>query len=372
MSCNIIYAKDFLTLQDAVNAALGGTPEDAVNVVRQAQKLLIINPGDYELGAPLKIYSASGLHIQAYGARIRAAVDMDALIDMTGSAYCTFSGAWLKTAPTVTVQKMLWLRNNHALAARSTTMNKIEDLVIEDRYVTGIWVGELGDATQCDSTVIQGVAMNGGWTKGNETLWQHGLRVGTGIFANCLLNAARDMVLSRHRYNLYVHATQIGADNINFAAAEWDVVAESTGYVSLRNSRSEESEGLWNSMGSARFPVNHTIEDVDVRGERTPAHGRVIHMQKGGTLRANQVRFMGVPAHINPTIAAYPPPGTSETPDTPFTIITEGLTMTGNPNAPVQSMFTTEPNRPVKIRATACTRVLASGITGNQVDYMVG
>jgi hypothetical protein len=147
----------------AVAACIPNT--SPVTTARYAKRALYI-PGGYYMTnttALLSLTSVIGLRVLTdgpYATIFRADASMESIVDLNGIAHCHFDGFTCQSKSngndaSVVVQKPFKMYWDNTTAARSTTDNRFEAIIVSDcRFVRGTQIGLDGSGLQCDSTQI--------------------------------------------------------------------------------------------------------------------------------------------------------------------------------------------------------------------------
>lgn len=313
-----IYSEDYDTLQDAIDAAVGGTPAEGVNGLRWATRPLIIKPGVY-IVEPLRFYGVHGLHIFAYGAILQIEDNADVIVDMAGCIQCSIQGLSVAAIGSATAQIGFKLAEDAAKASIGATQVRLINCAVGGRYVTGYQIGE-GNA-QCDSMSLYHCVAGGGWMPGEEVLWQYGLRVGDSSWGNNLQHSAYSFYASHNRYQVAVLASELGLFGGGFSYCESDFLLGVASYATIEGIRSEGAERLLESSGAGAYPANVSLRDILWNAQNIAEDGRYVVWHKPGTLIMDNISVQGAPADITPSIHS--------TPFNPLSVLMRGFSLQG-------------------------------------------
>lgn len=155
----VYHAADW-TPQNAVNAALGGTPDEGADTVRRASRPIHFGPGQHNISASTLIYSAINPAITCDpGAVLNIVEDMDVVFDICGTSGFTWRGGTIQIADGVQVGQVFKLHTDQTLA----------QLLSLDPYVGHVGIQKTG-AGVFDTGVQLG---NGNTLQGGEALFEH-------------------------------------------------------------------------------------------------------------------------------------------------------------------------------------------------------
>jgi hypothetical protein len=322
-----IYSADFATLQDAFTAAIG------------KRRPLVIEPTTHLLTHPLQLNNVVGLTVYADGAELRAAADMDVLLDIAGGGYSTFHGLYLDTAAGVTVGDMLRIRSGGGWAHHWS----FYDTWIKGNYAAGIRIGVPEDAgRQCDDTLFMRAELNS--TKAGSV----GVYAGNGLHANNLLHKFYALTCSGHGTHFRVDATSVHIDGANFDRAALDFDIGATRFYAA-HVRAEESTTFARSRGPGTYGTQAAFVDCQWYGGNADDKGRWIEWYQAGSLRLMDVQ---VPwATVQPVIYAQP--------SAPLHVIIDGLMCGADVACPHETAF--DVNRNVTITTRSYTELGTDG-----------
>jgi hypothetical protein len=313
-----VYSADYATLQDAFSVAIA------------KQRPLVIEPITHLLTEPIVLNQTVRLIVQAHGASIRAASNMDVLLDVAGGGYSVFDGLRLETATGVKVGDMLRVRKGNGTWAHG---HSFYNTWISGDYLTGIRIGVPEDANgQCDDTLFIRTELG---CHGDNGV---GIYAGNGTHANNMLHTFYGLSCGGHKTHVLIDATTVHIDGGNFAYADLDFDINSPRFYAA-HVRCEGSGQFIRSRGPSGFGAQATFVDCQWWGSSTIGE-RWIEWYQSGLLRLLDCSAVGVP--MQPVI--YAQPGAA------LNIIIDGLTCGAAVPCPHKSAFT------VSAKTTITTR----------------
>lgn len=324
LNADIDVAVEYGTNSAAINAAiaavLGGA--DPATSTRTASRALYLGPHDFTIDAPVVIESALGLRIEGAGRELTRLHPVGALaqvLELNGLSRCQIGGFSIEGNRTETVDTVI--RLHHAGVSRTSNFNRLHDIIINTgtRFVCGVELGAPGENTQVDSTMLDNVAVLGGWQPGEATYWQHGVHVGSGSFSNNLDHKAYNLTVASCRRGLYIDRSQIAVFGFHAGRGEDDIYVNGvTSYLHVAGCRSESSQRLINMPGANSYPSDINLESIDWKANKIAMDGRWCIFRNGGTVRMGNVRCFGSNTFA-PVIYSHTDPGRGQT------LIVDGL-----------------------------------------------
>lgn len=348
-------------IQEAIDESCGDA--DPATTVREATKKVEIPEGLYLIEEPINVRSVIGLEFEGSGdVELRANSNMSSVLDINGACECSFGGFRVTGTPGVQVDNGIFNYWELASSLRSSTRNVFHDIEIRNLdYFTGMQIGKVGTGgAQVDNTEYRNLFMSGGWTTGNTTRWQNGLRLGNGTAGNNYLHHGYALNLIGNRHNLYVDNSGIDVRGAGFGGGEIDVFTGITGYISLNAIRSETSERFLVTGGPTTAGLIISVTDLLWQANAMNADGEWIRLYTGGGLEGRSIAVGN--AAVIPKIAVGFSGGSHAR------CVIDGFQV-GGTIAPVavESLFIINGNSSVDVRGY--TAVNSSGSTQYVQDY---
>ncbi len=294
---------DTLAIQAAIDACLGGPPEEAYNTQRIASGTVYLPPGNYKISDTLKIYSCHGMKFLGAGVNMTRLMpwgDIDVFIDINGSYLGTFGDFVIHgngTYDNATVQTVFQMDWDPAVASRSTTTNLVENIYIRElKCVTGFKFSKT-PTYQMDSLTVRRCVVYGGWTDGEATWWQTGFEFGNGTHANIYNHWMSNSGSAFYKYGLHFRATNgpVSVRDTGFTGNEIDIRVTGSCRLVFDTIDSENSKRFYYEDGFAAFHSNVEMNCVRFANNGDylviPDDGRVIRFGYGGSKILRNVHF---------------------------------------------------------------------------------
>jgi hypothetical protein len=299
---------DWAALRAAQDACYNYALDPATNT-RTATRSMEIPAGSYNVGSKpaLDLRSVQGLTIHTDGLRstkFLATASSTCVASFNGIAHCQIGDFSVESSgAAITVDIAVhYFWDNTALsptqAARSCANNTFGNILINDcRCVVGMQIGRDGDSNQVDSTSYGHLLLTGATGStlaevqasmaADPTLWQSGLKVGSGVHGNNLLHHVDFLASLQWKYNLHMAASSFSVDMLQVQmAGEADIYFEAhKGPFHAKSVRSEGSNRFILSGGGTSVAAEVTIEEARVVANNLNADGRWISYHLPGKLR---------------------------------------------------------------------------------------
>lgn len=306
-------ADDTAAIQATIDYLTGSADPDTNT--RNPDYGIYFPPGTYKITSPIEVWSVQGFHMKGAGPGLTDFLPsgtMDMLFDFDGISRSSIGGFSVSGSGSVAHELTEVIRIHHTTEInRTTNYSQLYDVVINapTKYVHGIRIGEQGEHTQVDTITLRDITIVGGWTAGENTWWQGGLRVGSGEFSNNLDHKGFNCTLNSHRYNLYMDCSQFALFGFEFSGSEADIyIGDITTYLVVRGGRSETSGRLL-LTDTASAPALVSLEDIDWKASSLDADDEFIKWLLSGCLYLKNIRAINPPTSHTPKVRAVPSAG---------------------------------------------------------------
>lgn len=304
-------------VQTTINAALGHDPKAASSHIGM-NKRVIIDPGEYIITQPIRIYSALRLTVWAHGAEIiptgaHDAAFAGAALDLCGVVQSAFYGLHIHTATGSTINRGIWLRTNQDISPLKSTTNQFYSTHVQGDFVHGVYIGDVPESVyhgyQCDFTGWFGLGIVGAWSALVASLNECGLYVGSGAnntnhtFVQVGVNQTKTALTPGH--NCLIRGASINVCDT--------VCATRSAGLSIDGLRAEHARKLLEIGPAAGFPVAQDFRNFRFAANNLDADGVWASFDMPGNIQLSNFFIYAVGDQKTPQISAQPIYGQSLT-----------------------------------------------------------
>jgi len=261
-------------------------------------------PGTYNVSSPLTLTSMSRVHITGNGATLHATATMSSILSLNGFAYSVVEGLWFDSDGDVTVTDMLYYHWD-GIVARSSTRNIFRNMHWEGRFVTALRIGQAASGVQTDNSLFESLAIGGGWTTGEGTLWQEGIHVGDAVSGNNMLHNIRNSTITHCAVAVFIDRSRIcDLEKISTSLCGVDYDVQSPDSVRIMGCRSENAEMFLEAIvAGTTFGAKVTVDNCIFKpGSNFNIGDIFIDFRIGGTLHVVDTVVASLPVATIPLI----------------------------------------------------------------------
>lgn len=281
----------------ARNAVVSGwyaTLQEAVDDAVIKNRILIVQPGNYLLDAPLRLYGNNTAFF-GYGATLTPSAPMESVLEIVDCQRTLIAGFRIFVPSIAPVTNAIYMRRYQQYVHKVEVTN----VVVDGFYKTGVRVGEMGIGDQLDMITLSNISCYG-----RAGVSETGIYIGTHIWGNNVLYTVKNVECGTHITHIHVDHTDCVIRGGNLDQCSGQDILASTSRLVIDDVRSEQSPRFLELGGPAGYYSHVLLRNIDYRGAAFPEGGYFITTGSAGLLELDGVYAINSPHQ--PIIFANP------------------------------------------------------------------